>query len=128
MTGLQAIIGGMIHRRSGVAALAAISMFLWPARDAAAQAYPVRPVRLIVPAPAGGPTDVPGRLVADGLSSPVRQRFVVGNKVGAGGLIGARFVARAEPGGYTLLYAHTSVGAVISALQPKISYHPAAFV
>src|SRR5439155_869732 len=68
MARLQAIICGMINRRSLVAALAAISMLFWPARDAAAQSYPQRPVRLIVPAPAGGPTDRPGRLIADGLS------------------------------------------------------------
>ncbi|TMH64855.1 MAG: tripartite tricarboxylate transporter substrate binding protein [Betaproteobacteria bacterium] len=67
-------------------------------------------------------------MVADGLSTLVGQRFVVENKVGAGGLIGAEFVARAEPDGYTLLYANTSVVAVIPALQPKISYDPAAFV
>ena len=103
-------------------------LFAAAVTQAAAQSYPAKPVKLIVPAPAGGPTDVPGRLVADGLSTLVGQRFVVENKVGAGGLIGAEFVARAEPDGYTLLYANTSVVAVIPALQPKISYDPAAFV
>jgi len=126
MTGLQAIIGGMIHRRFRVAALAAISMFLWPARDAAAQAYPARPVRLVVPAPAGGPTDVPGRLIADGLSGLFSQRFVVENRVGAGGLVAGEFVARSEPNGYTLLYANTSVLAVNPALQgTNMPYDPA---
>ena len=96
--------------------------------QAAAQGYPNRPVKLIVPAPAGGPTDVPGRLVADGLSGLLGQRFVVENKVGAGGLIAAEFVARAEPDGYTLLYANTSVIAVGPALHPKLPYDPAAFV
>src|SRR5438874_11896690 len=103
-------------------------LFAAAVTQAAAQSYPAKPVKLIVPAPAGGPTDVPGRLVADGLSTLVGQRFVVENKVGAGGLIGAEFVARAEPDGYTLLYANTSVMAVIPALQPKIAYDPAAFV
>ena len=103
-------------------------LFAAAVTQAAAQSYPAKPVKLIVPAPAGGPTNVPGRLVADGLSTLVGQRFVVENKVGAGGLIGAEFVARAEPDGYTLLYANTSVVAVIPALQPKISYDPAAFV
>src|SRR5438105_7417568 len=96
--------------------------------ESAAQAYPNKPVKLIVPAPAGGPTDVPARLAADGLGNLVGQRFVVENKAGAGGLIAAEFVARAEPDGYTLLYANTSVVAVIPALQPKLAYDPAAFV
>src|SRR3982074_3575601 len=96
MAGLQAIICGMIDRRSLVAALAASSMPFWAARDAASQSYPQRPVRLIVPAPAGGPTDVPARLIADGLSGSFSQRFVVENRVGAGGL-GAGGVAAAPP-------------------------------
>src|SRR6266702_3682541 len=126
MAGLQAIICGMINRRSLVTALAAISVVFWTARDAAAEPYPQRPVRLIVPAPAGGPTDVPGRLIADGLSGLFGQRFVVENRVGAGGLLAGEFVARSEPNGYTLLYANTSVLAVNPALQgSKIPYDPA---
>src|SRR6266852_2473947 len=118
----------MIDRRSLCTALAAVSMLVCAAREGDAQSYPQRPVRLVVPAPAGGPTDVPGRLVADGLSGLLGQRFVVENKVGAGGLIAAEFVARAEPDGYTLLYANTSVVAVGPALHPKLPYDPAAFV
>ena len=108
-----------------LAGLFLLSLFL---QHAAAQSYPSRPVRLIVPAPAGGPTDVPGRLVADGMSELLGQRMVVENRVGAGGLIAAENVARADPDGYTLLYANTSVLAVAPALQPKIGYDPAAFV
>ena len=104
-------------------------LFAAAVTQAAAQSYPAKPVKLIVPAPAGGgPTDVPARLTAEGLSGLVGQRFVVENKPGAGGLIGAEFVARAEPDGYTLLFANTSVVAVIPALQPKMPYDPAAFV
>jgi tripartite-type tricarboxylate transporter receptor subunit TctC len=108
-----------------LAGLFLLSLFL---QHAAAQSYPSRPVRLIVPAPAGGPTDVPGRLVADGMSELLGQRMVVENRVGAGGLIAAENVARADPDGYTLLYANTSVLAVAPALQPKVGYDPAAFV
>src|SRR3989442_5649061 len=116
----------MIHRRSIVAALGAIATLFCAALDAAAQSYPQRPVRLIVPAPAGGPTDVPGRLIADGLSGLFSQRFVVENRVGAGGLVAGEFVARSEPNGYTLLYANTSVLAVNPALQGKnMPYDPA---
>ena len=126
MARLQAIICGMINWRSLGAALAAVSVLFWAARAAAAQSYPQRPVRLIVPAPAGGPTDVPGRLIADGLSGLLSQRFVVENRVGAGGLVAGEFVARSEPNGYTLLYANTSVLAVNPALQgTNMPYDPA---
>jgi tripartite-type tricarboxylate transporter receptor subunit TctC len=88
--------------------------------------YPQKPIRLIVPAPAGGPTDVPGRLIADGLSGLVGQRFVVENRVGAGGLVAGEYVSRAAPDGYTLLYANTSVLAVNPALQgANMPYDPA---
>ena len=96
------------------------------AAQAFAQAYPQKPVRLIVPAPAGGPTDVPARLIADGLSGLMRQRFVVENRVGAGGLVAGEYVSRAAPDGYTLLYANTSVLAVNPALQgANMPYDPA---
>jgi len=91
-----------------------------------AQPYPQKPVRLIIPAPAGGPTDVPGRLIADGLSGLVGQRIVVENKVGAGGLVAGEYVSRSAPDGYTLLYANTSVLAVNPALQgANMPYDPA---
>jgi len=105
------------------------------APQALAQLYPQKPVRLIVPAPAGGPTDVPGRLVADGLSGLVGQRFVIENRVGAGGLVAGEYVSRAAPDGYTLLYANTSVLAVNPALQganmpydPAVAFAPIGFV
>ena len=107
-----------------LAALAALSVLAGP--DAPAQSYPQKPVRLIVPAPAGGPTDVPGRLIADGLSNLMGQRFVIENRVGAGGLLAGEFVSRSAPDGYTLLYANTSVLAVNPALQgANMPYDPA---
>src|SRR5712691_3992123 len=116
----------MIDRRSLCAALAAVSMLVCAAREGDAQSYPQRPVRLVVPAPAGGPTDVPSRLIADGLSVLFSQRFVVENRVGAVGLVAGEFVARSEPNGYTLLYANTSVLAVNPALQgANMPYDPA---
>src|SRR5689334_23356589 len=101
-------------KRLVAAALAVTGAFASPLF---AQQYPSKPVRLIVPAAAGGPTDVPGRLVADGLGNTLNQRFVIENRVGAGGIIGAEAVARSAPDGYTLLYANTSVLAVVPALQ-----------
>ena len=108
-------------RRAVLAALLALI-----AHAALAQSYPQKPVRLIIPAPAGGPTDVPGRLIADGLSGLVGQRIVVENKVGAGGLVAGEYVSRSAPDGYTLLYANTSVLAVNPALQgTNMPYDPA---
>jgi tripartite-type tricarboxylate transporter receptor subunit TctC len=109
---------------------ALVAVWLLSALDVSAQSYPQKPVRLVVPAPAGGPTDVPGRLVADGLSELLGQRFVIENRAGAGGLVAGEFVARSTPDGYTLLYANTSVLAVNPALQgANMSYDPAkAFV
>ena len=116
--------GGALNSRIVFAAFAALSVLA--GLNASAQPYPQKPVRLIVPAPAGGPTDVPGRLIADGLSGLIGQRFVVENRVGAGGLVAGEYVARSEPNGYTLLYANTSVLAVNPALQgANMPYDPA---
>lgn len=95
------------------------------ARPAAAQAdWPSRPVRMVMPYAAGGPTDVIARLVADRLSQRLPQRVVVENRTGGGGNIGASAVARATPDGYTLLF--TNIGhAVNRALYPTLDYDPA---
>jgi tripartite-type tricarboxylate transporter receptor subunit TctC len=114
-------------RRSLLTSLAAASAAsaLAPWGAFAQAAYPTRPVKVIVPYAAGGGTDFFARLVAEGLSNLTGQRFVVENRVGAGGIIAAESVARAEPDGYTLLYANTSVLAVNPALQPKLPYDAA---
>jgi tripartite-type tricarboxylate transporter receptor subunit TctC len=96
-------------------------------QHATAQSYPVKPVRLIVPAAAGGPTDIPGRIIGDSLSNSTGQRFLVENRVGAGGMIGAEAVMRSDANGYTLLYANTSVVSVNPALYPKITYDASKF-
>jgi tripartite-type tricarboxylate transporter receptor subunit TctC len=94
-----------------------------------AQAYPQRPVKLIVPAPPGGPTDVPARLVADGLQKMLGQPFVVEDRAAGGGVVATGDVARAAPDGYTLLFANSSVLAVNPALYAHLPYDPAtAFV
>jgi len=105
--------------------VAAISMLVCCAGGACAQSWPQRPIRLVVPAPAGGPTDVPARLAADGLSNLMPQRFLVENRAGAGGLVAGEYVARSEPNGYTLLFANSSVLAINPALYSKMPYDPA---
>src|SRR6266545_3629739 len=74
---------------------------------AAAQSYPTRPVRIVIPLSPGGTTDVPGRMVAQKLSETLGQQFFVENRAGAGGTIGTDFVAKAKPDGYTLLLTAT---------------------
>jgi tripartite-type tricarboxylate transporter receptor subunit TctC len=73
---------------------------------ASAQTYPTRPVTLVIPFAAGGPTDVVGRLLAQSMSKTLGQQVIVENTVGAGGTIAATRVARAAPDGYTLLLHH----------------------
>src|SRR6185503_21219483 len=88
---------------------------------ACAQGWPNRPVRLIVPFTAGGPTDFVGRLVADQLSKIWNQQVVIENRGGAGTNIGNEVVARAEPDGHTILFATSSL-AVNRSLYRSLSY------
>jgi len=94
-----------IGKRLAHAAL--VGMLLCAATGAAAQTYPSRPVRVVIPLGTGGTTDVPGRIVAQRLSEALGQQFIVENKTGAGGTIGADFVAKSKPDGYTLLLTAT---------------------
>lgn len=104
--------------RAGGAALAALA-----SRDALAQSFPVRAVTLVVPYLAGGATDVIARLIADRLRPKWAQPVVVENRAGAGTTVGAQFVARAEPDGYTL-YETTSAHTISASLYKKLSYDP----
>jgi len=93
-----------MHVLLRVAALAACFVAaLLPWSGAAAQDYPNKPVRIIVPFGAGGPADVYARVLAQHLSDSLKQSFVVENRPGAGAIIGTEAVAKAEPDGYTLL-------------------------
>ena len=89
--------------------LAAIAASLSPAtRALAQQAWPARPVRIIVPSSPGGGTDVFARILAQALTDQLKQSFIVDNKPGASGNIGADLVAKADPDGYTILVASNS--------------------
>jgi len=110
----------MRRRRALAVLLASIAV---PGR-VLAQAWPGRPVRLIVPFPPGGSTDILGRSIAQKLQEALGQPFVVENKGGAGGSIGATEAARAAPDGYTLLMGHIGTLAVNPSLYPDLGYDP----
>ncbi|RYE36242.1 MAG: tripartite tricarboxylate transporter substrate binding protein, partial [Hyphomicrobiales bacterium] len=107
----------LISRRqvlaSAIAGLAAAPL------SSHAQNFPVRPIRLVVPFPPGGPTDLLARIVATRLGEQLGQAVIIDNKPGASGMVGAEFVARAVPDGYTLL-----VNASIHVINPSLYANP----
>ena len=90
----------------------------------AAEVFPSRALRLIVPFPPGGPTDIVGRLVAQKLSEGLGQQVVIDNRAGAGGTVGSEAAARALPDGYTLLYGSTSTLGIAPSIYPRLAYDP----
>jgi tripartite-type tricarboxylate transporter receptor subunit TctC len=104
-------------------------MLLWAFWSAApssalAQTYPSRPIKVIVPYPPGGNTDLVGRLFGRRLSEILGVPVVIDNRGGGGGTIGVEAATRAEPDGYTLLHATNSELTVVPAVQPKLPYDP----
>ena len=95
------------------------------APEACAQNYPERLIRIVVPFTAGGPVDVVARLVAQHMARSFKQNVIVENRVGGGGVIGAKAVANAEPDGYTLLFGNVSTLAVLPAVTRNRDYDPA---
>ena len=92
--------------------------------SARAADYPTRPIKLVVPYAAGGPTDVLGRLVGEYLGRDLKQPVIVENKAGAQGAIGAEAVARSEPDGYTLFVTAASIFVLNPMLYKKLPYDP----
>ena len=106
-----------LHLAAGAAALPALP-------SAAAQAYPTRPITLIVPFPPGGSTDVAARIVADHMSRTLGQQIVVQNVSGAGGTTGSTRAMRSDPDGYTILMGQMGTHAASVALYPNLAYKP----
>jgi len=123
-------IGGSRRRfaRGCIGAGLALAAMLAAMPGAAAQDYPSRPVKIIVPFPAGGTADVMPRVIGEWLSRKWGQPVVVENRTGAAGNIGAEAVAKAEPDGYTLLSAPPPPLVINQNLYPKLGFDPTEFV
>jgi tripartite-type tricarboxylate transporter receptor subunit TctC len=114
----------MISRRKLLLNSAAAALLPTAAR---AQTYPDRPIKLIVPFAPGGPMDVMARLVGQQLQARLAQPVLVENRAGAGGALGSKAVATAEPDGYTLLWGSSGTLSILPALNHSLDYDPAAF-
>jgi tripartite-type tricarboxylate transporter receptor subunit TctC len=109
-------------RRALATLVLALALSGGTAGSAVAQAYPAKPVRVVVPYPAGGPVDILGRLIAQRLTESFGQPFVVDNRAGAGGNIGSEFVAKSAPDGYTLVVGNNATHATNESLYPNLPY------
>jgi len=103
---------------------ALVAAHLSAAGPAAAQVYPTRPVTIVVPFAAGGGNDILARLLAQHMGRALGQQFVIENRAGAAGTIGARAVAKALPDGHTLMVGHSGVFAIAPALYADPGYDP----
>jgi tripartite-type tricarboxylate transporter receptor subunit TctC len=112
----------MIRRTVLIAVAVAVGAGIAPA--VSAQAWPTRPITYVVPFTPGGTTDVVGRTIAQNLTTALGQPVVVENKPGAAGAIGATFVAKAKPDGYTLLGGTISTHAINAGLYKDLAYDP----
>ncbi|MFH5925171.1 Bug family tripartite tricarboxylate transporter substrate binding protein [Roseomonas xinghualingensis] len=113
---------GPITRRSTLLALPALAA---PAVLRAQPAYPNRPIRMVVPFPAGGATDLTARVVAERMGALLGQPVVIDNRPGAGGNLGSDMVAKAEPDGYTLLTFTIGTASINQFLYTRLPYDPA---
>jgi tripartite-type tricarboxylate transporter receptor subunit TctC len=112
----------MTNLARSIAAISIAAMSLC----AAAADYPTRPIRIVIPFPTGGPTDVAGRVIAQTLSQTVGQPVVVENRPGADGAIGPDVVLKSPPDGHTLLMGTSSSMAAVPAMRKKPPYDPVA--
>ncbi len=108
--------------------IGAVAAAMGLAGASAAQTYPVKPIRMIVPYPPGGGTDAISRLVAQRLGESLGQPVLIDNRGGAGGILGTDIAAKSAPDGYTLLMGSVGPSAVVPAVMPKVPYTAADFM
>lgn len=99
-------------------------LVLAPTTGHTADAYPTKPLRMVITFPAGGPTDVVVRLITQRLTDEWGHPVIIDNRGGAGGIVGTEIVARAAPDGYTLLVGTAGGMTINPALHPRLSYDP----
>jgi tripartite-type tricarboxylate transporter receptor subunit TctC len=102
--------------------LCSVVALSWMCAAAWAQTFPVKPVRYVIPFPAGTSNDIVGRLLSDRLTKLWGQQVIVDNRVGASGTIGAAFVAKSPPDGYTLLHCNIAPNAISPSMLSKLPY------
>jgi tripartite-type tricarboxylate transporter receptor subunit TctC len=125
---MQTLVTAIARGRSTVLLLAVATAVLASAPIAVAEeAYPSRPIRLIVPFPPGGPTDVMGRLISQAVSNELEQQVYVDNRPGAGSTLAGKIAANAEPDGYTLLLGSAATLAIGPTLYRDVEYDPKRF-
>ena len=110
--------------RKATASAAVCALLAFACGPAAAQPYPSKPIRIVVPYPAGGSGTIIARLLGEKLTQAWGQQVLVDSRPGASGMIGAEIVAKAPPDGYTLLAGYTSEVAINVSLFPKVPYDP----
>jgi tripartite-type tricarboxylate transporter receptor subunit TctC len=118
------MIDAMLGRTGSLIASLAAACVVAQVGTAAAQDYPTRPVTIVVPFAAGGGNDILARLIAQHMGRALGQQFVIENRAGAGGTLGARAVAKAAPDGYTLMVGHSGIFGVAPALYADPGYAP----
>jgi tripartite-type tricarboxylate transporter receptor subunit TctC len=111
-------------RRTLVLSLPAAALAAWAPRAVQAQAFPSKPITLIVPFPAGGTTDILARIVGEAMGKDLGQAVVIDNRGGAGGNIGTQQAARAAPDGHTLLMGTVGTHAINASLYKKLPFDP----
>jgi len=114
----------MMTKRAIVLAIAAFAFAINGTKPATAQAYPSRPITIIVPFAAGGTTDVIARILGEHMSRTLGQQLIVENVVGAGGTTGSTRAMRANPDGYTIELGNMGTHAASVALYPSLAYNP----
>ena len=115
-----------MRRRLFAAVIAALVLTALCNQQAFAQAYPNKPLKIIVPFAPGGVTDMVSRVMAQGLTVELGQTVVVENRAGASGILGAEVTAKSAPDGYTLMMGNISTLAINAAVFAKLPYDPQA--